>query len=428
LIRSALRLELALAVLALALLISATLVSPALAAGESPTQDEAAAEGASPVPAGAEADSEQSETQEEAGGGLMPVLSRFGLRIYGRVYLDMAYDSAKVDTGNFARWVETPDEAGRDDAQFNVSANASRLGVAITGPGSKNIESDALVEIDFYGGGGENTPKPRLRHAYASVSWLKPDITLLFGQTWDIVHPLIPEQLNYAAGWWSGNIGYRRPQLRIGTRFALKGGGRLALDLAVTRTIGDPIFTEDVGADSGIPTLQAHVGYEFLGLAGEAAGIGFSGHAGEQECDSLAKDFVTWSAGTDLSIPFSKKLRLEGEAWTGQAVCTYLAGIGQGVNTDLRRAIRATGGWASLKYDLSSKWRFNLGGGIDDPWNRDLSPGMRSQNYSVFTNAKRYFFNRAFSVGLELMYLHTEYIDRSTGTAFRVQGQGRFDF
>jgi len=413
--------------LALALVLAGA--APGLPARSAETAPvEAPPDSDSEAPADPQAPGATSEPEADSEGRLTPVLSRFGIRLYGRINLDMSYDTDKIDTGNFARWVETPDEVEKGDDQFNVSANASRLGVAVEGPGSESIESDALVEIDFYGGGGENTPKPRLRQAYAAVHWLGPEISVLFGQTWDVIHPLLPDQLNFVAGWWSGNIGFRRPQLRGSKAFALGGSRRLMLDLAIARTIGDPIFTQDVGADAGIPTLQMHLGYEFLGLAGQATSIGLSGHAGEQECDSLAKDFLTWSAGTDLSIPLSRELRLEGEAWTGQAVCTYLGGIGQGINTNLRRAIRATGGWAALKYDLSSKWRFNLGGGVDDPWDRDLSPGMRSRNFSVFTNAKRYFFKRAFSVGLELMYMHTDFIERATGTAFRVQGQGRFDF
>jgi len=171
---------------------------------------------------------------------------------------------------------------------------------------------------------GEGAGSGRRRQAWASVTWLRYDLRVLFGQTWDVVHPLLPDQLNFVVGWWSGNIGYRRPQLAVSKGFELGGGRHLSVELAVARTLGDPIFTQDVGADSGLPTLQTRVGYTFPGFAGQTTGIGLSGHAGDQECDSIAKDIVTWSAGTDLSVPFSRTLRMEGEAWTGQAVCTYL--------------------------------------------------------------------------------------------------------
>ena len=39
--------------------------------------------------------------------------------------------------------------------------------------------------------------------------------TILGGQTWDVISPLNPRSLNYSVYWWAGNIGYRRPQVRL---------------------------------------------------------------------------------------------------------------------------------------------------------------------------------------------------------------------
>ena len=77
--------------------------------------------------------------------------------------------------------------------------------------GAQEIEAvdlRALVELDFYGGGSENAPTARLRRAEMSVLWPRHDLELVAGQTWDLVQPLNPAQLNYMAAWFSGNIGF----------------------------------------------------------------------------------------------------------------------------------------------------------------------------------------------------------------------------
>jgi hypothetical protein len=317
--------------------------------------------------------------------------------------------------------------AGEDDDEFNVSANATRLGLRIEGPHDVSYVTGATVEADFYGGGSENTPRPRLRHAFFEVTWPETGWDLLVGQSWDVVHPLSPGQLNFVVGWFSGNIGYRRPQVRVSKRIVTGERSAVTVAAAVARTLGDPLFAQDVGADAGVPTGQLRVAVDAPGLAGRTLTFGVSGHVGEQECDDIDRTVRTWSAGVDLSLPLTERVRLEGEAWTGQAVCTYLGGIGQGVNPVLRRAIRATGGWLALKARPAPAWEVNLGWGMDDPWNRDLNDGQRSRNTSFFANAI-YRFLESFHVGLELMYMRTEYRNLEGGASLRAMTQARFTF
>lgn len=342
---------------------------------------------------------------------------------YGRVTLDAAWDSARVESGNSASWVESPASAGSDDSQLSISANASRIGLRVSAQEIEAVDLRALVELDFYGGGSENAPTARLRRAEMSVLWPRHDLELVAGQTWDLVQPLNPAQLNYMAAWFSGNIGYRRPQIQIHKGLTFGDELHLSLAAGVSRTLGDPIFPTDVGSDSGKPTGQARLALRAPGLRGGPVTLGVSGHVGEQECDSLATDITTWSAGVDASLPIHERVTLQGEAWSGQAVCRYLGGIGQGVNPDLGRGIRASGGWLALQTEPAPAWRVNLGAGLDDPLNRDLSPGQRSRNASFWTNASRHFFGDVLKVGLELMWMRTRYVDREGGAAWRVQTQ-----
>jgi len=350
------------------------------------------------------------------------------VRPYGRISFDAAWDSARVESGNYASWVASPSIAGVDDSQFSISANASRVGLRVSAPALESVDLSALVEMDFFGGGGENTPNARLRRAEMRIGWPRLDLEIVAGQTWDLVHPLNPAQLNYMVGWFSGNIGYRRPQIQIHKGFALGARSHLSLAAGVSRTLGDPIFPVDVGSDSGAPTGQARVALSVAGLASGPLVVGASGHVGDQECDSLGTDVITWSAGVDASLPLHERVLLQGELWGGQAVCRYLGGIGQGINPDLRRGIRARGGWVALHVEPAPAWEINLGTGVDDPRDADLGAGQRSRNASAWANAGRSFFGGVLQVGLELMWMRTRYVGIESGAAWRLQAQTRLVF
>ncbi|MCP4378295.1 MAG: hypothetical protein GY794_19235, partial [bacterium] len=146
--------------------------------------------------------------------GVFNIWSTLDIQLYGKIKLDAAYDSGRTNTGNFARWVNSG-EKQRGDGQFNMTANETRLGLKFTGPTTKQLKTNGLVEIDFYGGGTETSPQPRLRHAYLNLEWPQQRLSVLAGQTWDVISPLNPGTLNYTVQWWGGNIGVRRPQVRV---------------------------------------------------------------------------------------------------------------------------------------------------------------------------------------------------------------------
>ena len=64
-----------------------------------------------------------------------PVTSGLDVEIYGYVKLDAAYDSQRISFGDYLRWVES-EERIRNQHQFNLTANETRLGVRIKGPGT----------------------------------------------------------------------------------------------------------------------------------------------------------------------------------------------------------------------------------------------------------------------------------------------------
>lgn len=353
------------------------------------------------------------------------VKSNFGVQIYGRLKADMSYDTARTDTGNFARWVESEGSEGSDDL-FNLTARESRLGVNLSGPDTESIKTTGKVEIDFYEGGTENKAQFMMRHCYIQAAWPELALSLLAGQTSDIFSPLAPSTLNYSVGWWVGNIGYRRPQVRLSKTVTATDDVKLGFDFGPSRTIGDDWGNDpgDTGEDSGFPTLQGRASVSFPALASLVATAGISGHWGQEEYDPEAEgsseDFNSWSVDADLTLPLHQKVTLKAEGFTGMNLDTYLGGIGQGVNRTEMDEISSLGGWAAVDVKPVDKWTCGVGVGMDNPNDGDLNKGDKTQNVTTFGNVK-YDITKALCTGLEISYWNTQYKDKSTGDSVRFQ-------
>lgn len=368
--------------------------------------------------------------------GAKPVTSAFDIKLYGYVKLDAAHDDSRVNVGNFARWVET-ESVLRNDRHFSLTANQTRLGMDILGPATGLFKTSGKVEIDFYGAGaGENKPDPMLRHAYVNIEHPGARASLLAGQTFDIISPLAPTTVNYSVGWWQGNVGYRRPQLRLTKIFGLTDKVDLKLEGGISRTITGRRFVfkdandPDTGADAGFPTCAGRISLTFPVGEKRQATVGFSGHYGGEEIHATnlvsSTDFETWSMNVDLRLPLTSWLLLQAEGFIGQNFDSHLGGIGQGINTTTMDEIRTIGGWAALTWMPAAKWQFNLGAGVDDPRDRDLtgSPDPtkdpRSKNWFLFGNCF-YSLTPELQLALELAYLRTSYLTLDAGEAWREQ-------
>jgi hypothetical protein len=128
-----------------------------------------------------------------------PVWSNLDIQLYGYLKLDSAYDSSRIENGNYAKWV-TSESTNDDDAQFNMTANETRLGMLINGPDNGNMKTSGRVEVDFYGGGDENKSHLMMRHAYLKLDWPKSRFNIIAGQTSDVISPLFPSTVNYSVG------------------------------------------------------------------------------------------------------------------------------------------------------------------------------------------------------------------------------------
>ncbi|MHC4498624.1 MAG: DcaP family trimeric outer membrane transporter [Planctomycetota bacterium] len=387
------------------------------------------------APAAPESDRSESQeavaAAEKDAGERKPVWSNLDIQLYGYVKLDAAYDTSRVDTGNFARWVES-ETTNKDDDQFNMTANQTRLGLKIAGPNDGELRTSGLVEIDFYGGGAENRPEPMMRHAYMELNWPQDGFGILAGQTSDVISPLYPSTLNYSVAWWAGNIGYRRPQIRLTKSLGLTNDVDLKLEAALARTIGFsgdgfPDTPGDAGEDAGFPGAQGRVSLTFPWLEYKPTTLGFSGHWAKEELDTSefgdSKHFDSWSLNLDLSQPVDKWLAVKGELFTGENLSAYFGGIAQGVNTTTFQEIGSRGGWVAAALGPWDKWSCNVGASIDDVDDEDLegmSGDKREYNRSIFGNVI-YSLNNNTQVGFELSQWHTEYDGQDDGDSVRAQ-------
>ena len=361
----------------------------------------------------------------------MPVWSSLDIQIYGYLKLDAAYDDSRIQNGNFAQWV-TPENMNDDDDQFNMTANQSRFGVNITGPDNGRVRASGRAEVDFYEGGAENRARLMMRHAYMKLHWPAERFHIIAGQTSDVISPLLPSTVNYSVCWWTGNIGYRRPQFRLTKEIGLDTDIDMKFEGALARTIGrDNVALAgvlDSGEDEGFPTVQARASVTMPVYGPDRTTMGVSGHLGHEEYDTTAfgdhEDFTSWSLNFDLTQPVREKVTVKAELFTGENLNAYLGGIGQGVTTtagpNINEEVSSTGGWIAASLGPWANIRYNVGVGVDDVDRGDVHVGDRTLNRSIFGNMF-YALSEHVEWALELSHWRTEYRGSGDGDGLRIQ-------
>lgn len=325
--------------------------------------------------------------------------------VYGRLKADMAYDSAQTNgSGSYVCWVSS-DQTGGDN--LSVMARESRIGLGL----KRGDNLEGKVEVDFYGeGSGENKPTIMLRHLFARAK-LDETWSLVAGQTSDVFSPLVPATLNYPVAWNAGNVGYRRPQLRLECT-----AGGFSSAVAAARSID--------GEESGALDWQGRLAYTHRDVEGRTRlALGISGVKGYRDAD---RNVNVEAGAVDLKIALGPKLDLSGEVFTGRNLSGYLGGIGQGLNNN-GEEIGTAGMWVQLSAKLSDSVTVNLGYHYDDPDRDDLtgqvadpdaSPPVehtdnRDRNTCVFVNL-RWKLDESIEVGVEYSNWKTSYWDGSS--------------
>ncbi len=381
-------------------------------------------------------------TAEPLSPPLVSTASASKVQFYGFTRFDVSYDSGQITPGNIALWAQ-PKISGQNDAEWNLTAGATRLGLNLSGPDTENIKLTGNIEFDFLTSvSTENNQVPRLRHGYLKAVWPASDVSIIAGQTWDIISSLIPFVDDPAIMWDAGNIGARHPQVRVTKGFWAGEKGRIEVAAAASRTIGEKntvgIVATDPGKDAAIPTIQGRIAYSapFL-VKKQPATIGISGHYGQEEWDTdnigNHKRLESWSCNLELTMPICPKTTVAGEYFTGSNLDDYWGGVSQGVNNssivDLRE-IRSTGGWAALRFNADPSTSFSFGAGIDNPNDDDLktlTTNPRLRNQTIFASVVNKI-TPSLILGFQLSTWKTDYKDTGESNALRAQSSLTYKF
>jgi hypothetical protein len=376
------------------------------------------------------------------------------ISLYGMLRMDSYYGTARFNHNQFTYYANSPDPAvtpATNDRHnwIDMTPRLSRLGVKVDRdslPFWQEARVSGVLEFDFQnratsevsGLESESRELPRLRHAYIKLT--AGGFSLLAGQTWDLISPLWPVVNADGMMWNSGNLGDRRPQLRLGYDIPIGDDALFTTAVAAARTgaidrqdldgtqpptalaTGDSMRDGDASAR---PMVQARIGV--AKLLGKRVDAGVWGHYGWERTEipigaSARTVFYTASVGYDLKVKIIDELIFAGEIWYGKNLSDLRGGIDQGVNTVRGMEIAARGGWAELVAQLANPYYVAVGVGVDDPRNSSLSTAgaltQRTHNIAPYVWNK-VDFGGGFTIGAEAIFWATDYLTVETGRANR---------
>ncbi|MDR2594654.1 MAG: hypothetical protein LBC87_07795 [Fibromonadaceae bacterium] len=355
-----------------------------------------------------------------------PAVSVAGTKIslYGFLQLNAVYEDGANGGLNWSNYA--PLNAQDGEGRLLINVNQTRLGLNLAGqPKESGAEVSGKFESDFVANQNRNNNGVngfRIRHAYGQLKFNDIGLSVLFGQTQDIIAPLVAPSLNQGALQGQGSLGTRRPMIRL-AEFV----GPIEAAVAVTdnRETATPVLPAFQGS------LKTKVPASW---AGEKQNVEFtlSGHyasretAAETEAEKDAKDAsgweappISWSGVASLSLPVISIVNLSGEFFLGQNLSNYNVGsIGQNANSKDGEGLKSLGGWGAANVKLPAN--FALAGGygfesIDKKREPSTANGpARIKNAVIFANLK-YFVDESVFIGFEYANLATDYVVDNSG-------------
>jgi len=374
---------------------------------------------------------------------------------YGYIKVDAIYQDAGGVGTTYLLWA-LPKDLGKGDSYSTITFRQTRFGFIITKP-YKTFTLKGRIEMDFYSQSNDVENRPwnpqhaplRARLAYLEVD--KGTWQFRAGQDWMIISQLHPHMLNFLAGSYMGNIGFRTTLIEVTKNIKLNSKDLLKLQVALERPYNFGklsndlvIFDNDPNNDYALPGIEARIGY-YTKLFNRKAMFAIYGH---RSGDEFKKNYQTlsgslkstsFSIGMEVTVPipvlerFSP--RISGELWYGQNLGGYYCGgIDQGMKfgvyngtatnyyTSLAKfnkstdtlvsvqPIHATGGWVELSFKPTKKLTTYLGWGIDNPDDKDLSgvADARLSQQMVYTDLF-YRFVPELATGFEWLHVKTHY-------------------
>lgn len=270
--------------------------------------------------------------------------------LYGFVKLDATYQSDGMNSLTAPRFA-TGGEGGT-----NFTAMHSRFGLKWSGPQSAGgLKVGGLLEWDLF---DASRNQMQFRDRLVALTLSKDESTWLFGQHWDVFSPLNPTSLMTNGNLWqTGNLGFRRAQVR----YTYSGAaGELAF------SANDP--TSDGATESQVPVFESRAGFKFAGKGR----LGVSGAWGQDRRTTAAgeEDLDIAGLGVDWVVPLGTAFVWQGEAAAGENLGIFLSrsGVAADNATGRLEAQEVTAYWTELVYssDRGSLWLGYAAETLDD--------------------------------------------------------------
>ncbi len=293
---------------------------------------------------------------------------------------------------------------GRNDAFLSWSVQNTRFGFMLEPYdfGGKNFKVDARLELDFFSTSNmnANTAVPRIRRAYAGIG--QEHWHVLMGQEWDVFSPLNPNTYHVGASMWrQGNLGFRRPQLRLTIKQSIGDESGFEGVLAALLSSNSMAFS-DAGNTTCVPMGQARVGFWHNMSAGKFWAYISAVFARHNNAVSGNADVTNWGIAGSFFIPAHKFLKASLEFHYGQSLGSLFSN-----SSDTTRQ-RLISGWGQIQSQWLKWFETNIGYGYEGLKSSQVAAGWVKSNQTLFANLKFKPVN-ALAIGPEYNFLRTNY-------------------
>ena len=318
---------------------------------------------------------DQYQTKVESG-------SKYRVKLSGMVLLNLFTNRGGADSLDLPTRARAPMDT---NASFGATIRQSLLGLELFGPEVAGAKSRADIQTDFFGGlpnapDGVTMGLLRLRTGGFRLDWKRTSIVA--GQYTPFFSPLSPTSLAavaYPPFSYSGNLWTWTPQVEIEHRFSLSETSSLSLQGGILDPLtGEPPYdpfyrSASAGEKSGQPAYAARIAWTHGG-SNRPLTVGVGGYY-ERQNWGFGRIVDGWAGTADWSLPLGPWFSLTGEFYRGRAIGGLGASGGVSVvfNGDPTNpqtsvlGLKATGGWAQLKFTPMDRLEFNGAFGEDFP-------------------------------------------------------------